>query len=124
MNKRTIQKLKRRLLSMEGEILEKLNGQREELLSILYDDSLKDELDLAEGFLDSATLGALSSYDKERLETVHRALQRLHNGKYGRCVTCNKQIPEGRLEAMPYALECCACKQRSERRFRRGVLVN
>ncbi len=37
---------------------------------------------------------------------VVRALTKLDEGSYGVCDTCGKQIPEGRLEALPWAVLC------------------
>ena len=37
---------------------------------------------------------------------VRRALVKLDEGSYGRCDVCGKAIPEGRLEALPWATLC------------------
>ena len=37
---------------------------------------------------------------------VVRALAKLDEGSYGRCEVCGKPIPEGRLEALPWAVLC------------------
>ncbi len=37
---------------------------------------------------------------------VRRALAKLDEGSYGRCDVCGKAIPEGRLEALPWATLC------------------
>ena len=44
-----------------------------------------------------------------KLTEIRKALQRLDNGSYGRCVECGEDIPEGRLKAIPYAARCLAC---------------
>ena len=40
-----------------------------------------------------------------RAEVV-RALEKLDEGSYGRCDVCGKEIREGRLEALPWAVLC------------------
>jgi DnaK suppressor protein len=40
-----------------------------------------------------------------RAEVV-RALAKLDDGTYGHCDVCGKPIPEGRLEALPWAVLC------------------
>lgn len=45
------------------------------------------------------TLGAL-------LEEVRHAIARIDAGGYGRCEECGEPIPEGRLEARPWATRC------------------
>ena len=37
---------------------------------------------------------------------VRRALAKLDDGSYGRCDVCGREIPEGRLEALPWAMLC------------------
>ena len=43
-----------------------------------------------------------------RTEIV-RALAKLDEGTYGRCDRCGGPIPEGRLEARPWATHCVPC---------------
>ena len=42
------------------------------------------------------------------LEEVRHAQQRLGEGAYGTCEVCGEPIPEGRLEARPWASRCVA----------------
>jgi DnaK suppressor protein len=42
------------------------------------------------------------------LDEVRRARQRLAEGGYGVCEVCGEAIPEGRLEARPWATRCVA----------------
>ena len=44
------------------------------------------------------------------LDEVEEALMRLRDGTYGRCLSCGRPIPEGRLEALPWALRDVACE--------------
>lgn len=39
-------------------------------------------------------------------DDVDRALAKLDEGSYGACDTCGRPIPEGRLEALPWAVLC------------------
>jgi DnaK suppressor protein len=40
------------------------------------------------------------------LDGVRRARQRVADGSYGTCEVCGESIPEGRLEARPWATRC------------------
>jgi DnaK suppressor protein len=42
------------------------------------------------------------------LDEVRRAQQRVADGSYGVCEVCGEPIPEGRLEARPWATRCVA----------------
>jgi len=47
--------------------------------------------------------------ERSILEQISAALERVHNGSFGRCTTCNASIPEERLNALPYTQFCTAC---------------
>jgi DnaK suppressor protein len=42
------------------------------------------------------------------LDEVRRARRRVADGTYGVCEVCGEPIPEGRLEARPWATRCVA----------------
>ncbi|MDA3941632.1 MAG: TraR/DksA C4-type zinc finger protein [Spirochaetia bacterium] len=46
---------------------------------------------------------------KARLIRLENAMIRMEAGTYGICVKCKKEIPLGRLEAVPEALICINC---------------
>lgn len=48
------------------------------------------------------------------LAAVEEALRRLWGGTYGHCLSCGKQIPEKRLEAIPWAVRDRACQEQCE----------
>lgn len=56
----------------------------------------------------------LEGASEQVLAAIDAALARLEEGTYGTCVTCGRPIGEDRLAAMPYALQCIACKRREE----------
>jgi DnaK suppressor protein len=49
------------------------------------------------------------------LRHVDRAIARLGEGRYGRCVRCGEPIATARLQAMPFAQRCQACELARER---------
>ena len=53
---------------------------------------------------------------KETLEQVDAALARMESGTYGVCIRCEKAIQPERLEAVPAAELCIACKEWEESR--------
>ncbi|HZE97826.1 MAG TPA: TraR/DksA C4-type zinc finger protein [Planctomycetota bacterium] len=50
----------------------------------------------------------------EEIREIDEALARIQDGTYGLCEYCEKPIPEGRLEAIPYARLCIPCKTEEE----------
>jgi DnaK suppressor protein len=76
------------------------------------------EVDVNEGFADSAQATAersqlLSMVEqlKDHYGEVVAALRRFDAGTYGKCERCGNEIPTERLEAIPAARLCVACKQ-------------
>jgi DnaK suppressor protein len=57
----------------------------------------------------------LELHDERLLVAIDAALTRIEAGTYGKCVNCGAQIPEERLEAMPWATLCIDCKRKEER---------
>lgn len=53
---------------------------------------------------------ALHAATRAALLDIEAALARVESGTYGRCTSCGEQIPSARLEAMPTATVCMACK--------------
>ncbi|HEY1627160.1 MAG TPA: TraR/DksA family transcriptional regulator [Streptosporangiaceae bacterium] len=49
---------------------------------------------------------------------VLAALDRIEAGRYGHCVDCGHDIPDGRLEAQPAACRCVDCQAKHARRRR------
>lgn len=53
---------------------------------------------------------------QEVLADIERAQAKLADGSYGTCDGCGEPIPEARLEALPWATECVACRSAHDRR--------
>jgi DnaK suppressor protein len=49
------------------------------------------------------------------VDEVTAALAKLEAGTYGMCDQCGRAIPEGRLEALPWATRCVDCQSRQRR---------
>jgi RNA polymerase-binding protein DksA len=45
----------------------------------------------------------------DEIDAIEGALDRIADGTYGVCVTCEAAIPVARLEAVPFARTCIAC---------------
>jgi len=49
---------------------------------------------------------------------IDDALRRLYRGEYGVCESCGNPIARARLEVMPHARLCIACKEKEEKEQR------
>jgi DnaK suppressor protein len=50
----------------------------------------------------------------QMLRQIEEALFRLAEGRFGRCVACNAEIPVARLRSLPFALNCRECQEAAE----------
>jgi DnaK suppressor protein len=53
---------------------------------------------------------ALSAQARAAIEEIDKAVEKIHDGSYGRCESCGTAIPKERLRALPYAALCVKCK--------------
>lgn len=56
-----------------------------------------------------------ASKEGRTLMEINEALRRVYRGEYGICESCGLPISRGRLEAMPMANLCVACKEKEEK---------
>ena len=52
----------------------------------------------------------LSAQARAAAAEIDRALEKIENGTYGFCEQCGEPIPDARLQALPQAALCVACK--------------
>jgi DnaK suppressor protein len=52
----------------------------------------------------------LSAQARAAAVEIDRALAKIESGTYGLCEQCGEQIPDARLQALPQAALCVACK--------------
>jgi DnaK suppressor protein len=50
----------------------------------------------------------------EELKEIKEALERIEDGSYGICESCQGKIPKERLKAIPYARRCVKCQEKEE----------
>jgi RNA polymerase-binding transcription factor DksA len=72
------------------------------------------EADLQERIVDDGDPVAQAHvlHVRDLLGSIQAALDRMDDGRYGRCVHCSAPIPFERLELLPHADGCVACLSR------------
>ena len=46
---------------------------------------------------------------------IDEALKRMEDGKFGKCIECEKKVPLKRLNVIPYAKYCIQCQSKEEK---------
>jgi len=104
--------LNRMLLDRQAEVKSKLHVLR--AIMPAKGNEVKDVEELSmEDFVRDMDV-ALLEMESETLRRIDEALQRLADGAYGVCASCEEPIAEARLQALPFATLCRACQERAE----------
>ncbi|MCR4742392.1 MAG: TraR/DksA family transcriptional regulator [Treponema sp.] len=118
MDQNFLDSMKEKLKKEREELLSSLAGQSDEMRDLVKTVESGDEADVAADAIDRTLLTALGSQDANRLQQIDSALERIYKGKFGYCEVCGREIPQERLEALPYARMCVQCASMSERKRR------
>jgi len=78
-------------------------------------EATQDPADMAANAYTKELLMSMSTNDRQLLDSIDAALDRLDDGEYGKCVNCGDPIQEKRLEAVPWARHCIRCQDMIER---------
>jgi len=121
MNKKKALKYKKQLLEERQRILDDLDHLQSDTLNRSARDSsgnlsgysihIADTAD--EDYTRSFSLG-LASGKQKILAEIEKALDKIEEGKYGKCENCGGTIPMKRLNAKPSARYCLKCAQKME----------
>lgn len=118
MTKREMQKFKKLLLAESEHLLEGIRTIGKDTLEAANAETAMDLSSFAEAGTDTndrETAMRLASGESQMLREVADALLRIEEGEYGKCMTCNKDIPKKRLEVFPAAKRCVECESKAEK---------
>ena len=118
MDKLFLENMKTKLMEQKKTLLDSLADQSEDMKNLVKTVDSGDEADVAADVIDRQLLTSIGTQDAIRLQQIENALDRINQDKYGRCIKCGKEIPEERLEVLPYALMCIQCASAEERKNR------
>lgn len=120
MEQQVVRKFRDLLEAEQAGLLSTINNNRraKEELTTLFE-KREDEAELGAFFHSKDLVYAQGDEAVVRYINIERAIRRIDRGEYGECNYCGKDIAEGRLEAVPWALLCIGCQEKSEKE--RGV---
>ena len=114
MDKRRVRVFRDKLLERRESLVGQV--QEAELYSRERDsEATQDPADMAANAYTKELLMSMSTNDRHLLELIDAALERIEDGKYGKCIHCGQPILEKRLEAVPWARYCLRCADLNER---------
>ncbi|MEK6580223.1 MAG: TraR/DksA C4-type zinc finger protein [Bdellovibrionota bacterium] len=74
-----------------------------------------DDSDMSSSELENNMRVRLRNREALYIKKIEEALQRIADGSFGKCQTCEEEIEPKRLEARPTATLCVHCKEQEER---------
>ncbi len=114
MSRKQIESYRKRLLDKKKSVAEAYNKNKN-YGRLTEDEGTQDLADKASSAYTKEFLYSLSNTDREVLQKVDEALQRIFRGRYGTCVECGEEIEKKRLEAVPWASHCVTCQEKIEK---------
>lgn len=118
MDKRRVRVFRDRLTERRQSLVGQV--QQAELYSRERDaEATQDPADMAANAYTKELLVSMSDNDRQLLNLIDEALERMDDSGYGKCVRCGQPLPERRLEAVPWARHCVKCQELQER----GLLI-
>ncbi|HVN79260.1 MAG TPA: TraR/DksA C4-type zinc finger protein [Terriglobia bacterium] len=104
---------KKKLLEKKGELY-RVVSMTEQYGREADGDSTQDVADKAANSYTKEFLFSQSSNERNILQLVNEALGRVEDGTFGVCVSCDNEIQQKRLEAVPWTRHCINCQERQE----------
>jgi DnaK suppressor protein len=122
MRKAFLKKMRTTLTRQKQQILQQLDEEIREGKENELDEGM-DTYDLASEERDREISLILGDRDRDKLQAIEDALDRIEEGEYGLCEQCEEEIAQARLEALPFTRLCVACQEQLEKkaRFQRRV---
>jgi DnaK suppressor protein len=114
MRKAFLKRARERLVAMKKGILREIEDAVREGREAGKDDGM-DTYDLATEERDREISMILTDREREKLDAIESAMERIDDGSYGMCESCESDIAEGRLEAMPFTRLCVSCQAEREK---------
>lgn len=114
MTKEQLENFRAMLTAKRDEIVRRAEQTLEEDMTLDSDD-LPDEMDLASSEYLQAFTFRLRGREKNLLDKIQKALDRIDAGTFGTCEECDEAISIKRLEARPETTLCIRCKEEQER---------
>lgn len=101
--------------------LEERQRELRQTVSRTAQDGREADLETAQDVADRAAnsytkefLFSQSSSERQTLQMVEGALNRIREGTFGECISCGEEINTKRLEAVPWTRHCIVCQEKLE----------
>jgi DnaK suppressor protein len=113
MDKKKVEYYKKRLVTTQDELL-RLVTKSERDGREADEEATQDIADKAANSYTKEFLFHQSDENRRLLQLVNEALERVKDGTYGLCLSCQGEVQVKRLEAVPWARHCIECQEKQD----------
>jgi DnaK suppressor protein len=113
MDKKRLEYYKKKLTTRREELMKTI-ARTEEEGRTADDDPTVDLADKAANSYTKEFLFGMTNTDRTILNLIDEALKRIRINEYGSCLTCQEEMQQKRLEAVPWAKNCISCQEKIE----------
>ena len=117
MRKTVLKAAREKLMEMRRQVLRELGEDLKEGREGGKQEGM-DTYDLASEERDREISFILTDREREKVQAIQEALDRVENGSYGICESCDSEIAPARLNAMPFSRLCVNCQAEQEKEAR------
>lgn len=114
MRKAFLKKARETLEGMRAQLVRNVQNELHEGREQSKDEGM-DTYDLASDARDREISSILTDRDRDRVNGIDEALSRIDDGTYGVCESCESDIAEARLLALPFTRLCVTCQGEREK---------
>ena len=109
--------LKEILVEMKEDKITEIRQNKDEMTSAEgYQNDAQDFADTATNIYDKELHQDLTEKNKKLLMDIEEALQKIEEGRFGKCDKCGKDISIERLKAIPFSKNCIKCQTGTEKK--------
>jgi len=114
MDKKKLDQFRKTLEQRQAE-LRKIVSQTEQDGRTADQEATQDIADRASSSYNKEFLFHQSNNERQLLQMVEGALNRLREGIFGQCIACGRDINGKRLDAVPWTRYCIECQEKMEK---------
>ncbi len=114
MDKKKLEAFKKRLETRQQELRRTVSRTEQDGRTV-DEDSAQDIADRAASSYNKEFLFHQSNSERQLLQMVESALERIRQGSFGECISCGREINPKRLEAVPWTRHCIECQEKLEK---------
>ena len=118
MKKTFVKKIKLMLETQREEIIKRIKNASE---NNEIDQGGSEETDVIQAKILALAAKQTAEHDKTTILKIDSALNRIKNGNFGVCTSCDEDIDERRLVANPNSALCISCAEGFEIKKKRGI---